>query len=134
MSGSPTCRLPGVLLVDDEPFIRDVVSLGLRRQGFAVLTAASGREAVELFRRRRDDVDVVLLDMVMPGMDGPMTLAQIEQIDPRVRCCLMSGGATPETAGRTRSLRKPFQMAELVGVLRELLQVQPTESFETVKE
>ena len=134
MSGSLACRLPGVLLVDDEPFIRDVVSLGLRRQGFAVLAAASGREAVELYRRRRDDVDVVLLDMVMPGMDGPMTLTQLEQIDPRVRCCLMSGGATPEVGGRIRSLRKPFQMSELIGVLRELLQPQSAASFETVKE
>ena len=116
-------RPPGVLLVDDEPFIRDVVSLALRRVGFAVLTAASGGEAVEVFRSHRGDVDVVLLDMVMPGLDGPATLAELEQVSPDVRCCLMSGGATPED-GRARAIRKPFQMAELVRVLRELL---PTE-------
>ncbi len=113
-------RPPGVLLVDDEPFIRDVVSLALRRVGFAVLTAASGGEAVELFRNHREDVDVVLLDMVMPGLDGPATLAELERVRPDVRCCLMSGGATPE-GGRARAIRKPFQMADLVRVLRELL-------------
>lgn len=120
MSESSVPRRPGVLLVDDEPFIRDVVSLALRRVGFAVLTAASGGEAVELFRSHREDVDVVLLDMVMPGLDGAATLAELEQVSPDVRCCLMSGGATPEDA-QGRCIRKPFQMAELVRVLRELL-------------
>jgi DNA-binding NtrC family response regulator len=133
MNESSPSRPPGVLLVDDEPFIRDVVSLALRRVGFTVLTAANGREAVDLFRSRRSDVDVVLLDMVMPGLDGPATLAELERVSPTVRCCLMSGGATPE-GGHTRSIRKPFQMVELVRVLRELLQPEAAENREAVKE
>ena len=133
MTESSASRLPGVLLVDDEPFIRDVVSLALRRVGFSVLTAASGREAIEVFRSHRDDVDVVLLDMVMPGLDGATTLAELERVSPAVRCCLMSGGATPED-GHTRSIRKPFQMVELVRVLRELLQPAAAESQGPVTE
>lgn len=118
-------RPPAVLLVDDEPFIRDVVSRGLSRHGFRVLTAAGGLEAVELYRRQHDAIDLVLLDLVMPGLDGRATLAALEEVDPGVRCCILSGGGgaevRPAAGGTPRTVRKPFHMAELVRVLGEML-------------
>lgn len=120
---TPMPRLPGVLLVDDEAVIRDVLSLGLRRQGFLVLTAAGGREAIDIYGRQRDAIDVVLLDLAMPGLDGHETIAALEQINPAVRCCIMSG-TTPAGGGTLDDIPtvgKPFAMSDLVGVLRDLL-------------
>ena len=61
----------GILVVDDEAGVLRVLDLVLRQQGFAVWPAAGGVEAVELYRRHREAIDVVLLDVCMPGLDGP---------------------------------------------------------------
>src|SRR5437879_4226089 len=68
-----TARACGILIVDDQAHVRDVLSIGLRQEGFAVWLAANGREAFDLYRCRRADIDVVLLDMHMPVLNGPQT-------------------------------------------------------------
>ena len=84
-------RQRGILVVDDDATVRTMLDIGLRHHGFAVWLAAGGQEAVEVFRRHGQAIDIVLLDVRMPGLDGPQTLAALQQIDPRVRCCFMSG-------------------------------------------
>ncbi len=116
---------PGVLVVDDEPHIRRVLELALTREGLAVWTAASGREAVELYRRQRDSIGVVLLDVNMPGLSGPCTLAELRQINPAVRAAFVTGGASEVdellALGAAAVLPKPFDLTGLTRTVERLL-------------
>ena len=122
---------PCVLVVDDEPAIRAMLDMALRRFGFMVLLAATGTDAVELYRRHRDRIAVVLLDVLMPPPDGPQTLAALREINPRVRCCFMSGSTGDYSAeellarGAVHILGKPFHsLANLASVLREVAAIE----------
>jgi CheY-like chemotaxis protein len=116
-----------ILVVEDEPLVRKMLGLVLPHYGFAVLQADGGKEAVELFRQHRD-VGVVLMDIQMPGLDGPQTLALLRQIDPKVRCVFMSGNIgdyTYEdliTLGASHVLSKPF--ASLDALAQTLYEVE----------
>jgi CheY-like chemotaxis protein len=116
----------GVLAVDDEGCVRGLLDVGLRLHGFSVWLAADGREALELYRRHGPSIAVVLMDVRMPGLDGPQTLAALQELNPQVRCCFMSGdfgGYTEEglrSLGAAVVIPKPFQLDEMARVLREL--------------
>jgi anti-sigma B factor antagonist len=115
-----------VLIVDDDVAVRHVLHVGLRSRGCYVWSAASGREAVELYRRHLDRIDLVLLDVTMPAMDGPRTLAALQDLSPSVCCCFMSGSLTDFQEktllqmGAARVLRKPFAFAEVFDIVRRL--------------
>jgi CheY-like chemotaxis protein len=117
---------PGILVVDDEECVRGTLNLALRPQGFAVWLAANGPEALELYRHHRETIDAVLLDVRMPGLDGPQTLAGLKELNPQVRCCFMSGDLGSYTEERLRNLGaaavllKPFRLPEVTQVLWEL--------------
>jgi len=125
--GPNDLRGPGVLVVDDEEGVREVLDRGLQRYGFRVWLAASGPEALEVYRRHGAVIGAVLLDVRMPEMDGPQTLAALRRLDPAVPCCFMSGqtGAYTEedlhAAGAAAFVRKPFQLADVAQVLHQLL-------------
>jgi carbon storage regulator CsrA len=82
---------PRVLVADDEGCLRVLLARVLGRHGFEVVLAATGREAVAHYRQAPGAVAVVLLDVKMPGVDGPQTLAALRQLHPGVRCCFMTG-------------------------------------------
>src|SRR5262249_45257464 len=98
----------------------------LRREGFEVWPERQGRQAVELYQRQRQAIVAVLLDVRMPGMDGPQTLAALRQLDPSVRCCFLTGDPAPYTEdgllqmGAVRVFRKPFAFPEILATLNEL--------------
>jgi CheY-like chemotaxis protein len=81
-----------ILIVDDEPMVRRILEMALQSSGLKVLASASGLEAVRAFRQHHGDVSLVLLDVMMPELDGPRTLQQLKLIDPAVRVVFMSGG------------------------------------------
>jgi CheY-like chemotaxis protein len=115
----------GILVVDDEEDIRGMLAAGMRQEGFIVWLAADGQEAIEHYREHDRDVDVVLLDVHMPKLDGPQTLAALHELNPQVRCCFMSGdpGCEEERLrelGATALFRKPFRLPEVAKVLRRL--------------
>jgi CheY-like chemotaxis protein len=120
----PAPRTLGVLVVDDEATVRTLLALCLCSAGFPVWQAAGGREALDLYAARRKDIDLVLLDVRMPGLDGPRTFMALRQLDPEVRCCFMSGdpGAYSVeellTSGAVGYLSKPFRLAEVEALLR----------------
>jgi CheY-like chemotaxis protein len=122
---------PGVLVVDDEHFVRHMVQLGLERNGFGVWLAASGREAIRLYREHRDSIAVVLLDVRMPGLDGPQTLEALRKLNPEVRACFMSadtGAYGPEglrQRGAACVIAKPFRLEGLANVLKLVTQGVP---------
>jgi CheY-like chemotaxis protein len=117
---------PGVLVVDDDHLVRIMVQMGLERDGFEVWLARNGWEAIELYREHRDSVGVVLLDVRMPGLDGPATLDALRKLNPGVLVCFMSGDTgnyEPEDLrqrGAVHVIAKPFQLNELADVLRQL--------------
>ena len=89
--------------------------------------AASGQEAVDLYKRHQADIEIVLLDVRMPGsLDGPQTLAALRELEPNVLCCFMSGqfGGYTEAGlrelGASRVIPKPFRLFEVAHVLRDL--------------
>jgi DNA-binding NtrC family response regulator len=99
--------------------------MALARAGFGVRVAASGREAVEADREQWRAIDLVLLDILMPGgLDGVQTLAALQDINPAVRCCFMSGetGCYPWhdllAGGALDVLLKPF--TDLAGLRQTL--------------
>src|SRR5438067_12967616 len=92
-------RRPGVLVVDDQDGVRGVVGAVLRQEGFAVWLAADGWEAIDLYRSLRGSIDLVLLDVRMPGLDGPASLSALRGLNRRVRFCFLSGDLVGCTAG-----------------------------------
>jgi two-component system, OmpR family, response regulator len=122
---------PGVLVVDDSAAVRSVLETGLRRAGFSVWLAAHGLLAVELYRRHQDAIAVVLLDVAMPGLDGPQTLAALRQLCPAVRCCFITADPEPYTEegllrrGAERVFRKPFAFTAIIDTLKQLVSRSP---------
>src|SRR5262245_38673653 len=82
---------PSVLVVDDDPGVRRLLDRALPLHGFRVRLAAGGPEALDVFEAHHPDIDLVLLDVRMPTLDGPATLAALARIKPDVRCVFMSG-------------------------------------------
>jgi PAS domain S-box-containing protein len=116
-----------VLLADDEPDVRSVVRAMLESLGYSVTEARDGREAVELFRQRHAEIDLVMLDLVMPRLSGEAALAEMRGIAPGVRAILASGY---DESGRIREilaagfggfLQKPFRRQELGEKVAEIL-------------
>ena len=118
---------PVVLIVDDEACVRDVLRLGLEREGFEVLLAASSWEALGIYDRRWPEIDAVVLDLCMPGVTGPQALRCMRHINPEVRACFMSGGMYSDAerrlaeVGSVRVLWKPFPLDEIAQAIREVL-------------
>jgi PAS domain S-box-containing protein len=113
-----------ILVVDDEEPVRELARQVLERAGYTVLTAADGREGLDVYTSRRDEIAAVLLDMTMPRMNGPETLAALKQLEPSVRVVLTSGyheedaTASLGGAGLAGFLQKPFRAGELASAIR----------------
>ncbi|MGD2001066.1 MAG: response regulator [Desulfobacterales bacterium] len=116
-----------VLLVDDEQVIIEVGQEILKALGYNVLVATSGDEALQIFRRKKDTIALVILDMVMPQLSGGETFDQLKTIKPDVRVLLCSGysfsGQAAEILDRGCSgfIQKPFKLKELSAKMREIL-------------
>jgi DNA-binding response OmpR family regulator len=116
----------GVLVVDDEPFIRELVGRRLREEGFPVWTAGNGEEALDLCYRLGGQLAVVLLDVQMPGLDGPHTLERMRDLDAHVAVCFMTGDPgiygpiDLMGLGARHVFAKPFRMREMVQAVRTL--------------
>src|SRR6476660_8334749 len=82
---------PGVLVVDDDPMLLAMLRAALAGEGLEVWTSAAGEGAVEHYQRHGERIGVVLLDVCMPGLDGPATLAELRRLNPSVQACFMSG-------------------------------------------
>jgi DNA-binding response OmpR family regulator len=117
----------GVLVADDEPSIRSLLSVALRAAGFTIRVAANGQEAIDLFRQHANEIQLVLLDVQMPELDGVQTLSALRKLRPGLLCCFMSGNPGGYMVqdlldmGAAHVFAKPFSMAELTQVLRQLV-------------
>ena len=116
-----------VLVVDDEFQVRYLLRRLLEREGYSVLLAEDGHQAVRLYRQHGDEIDLVLLDMSMPQMDGPETFERLRELDPQVRV-LISSGHTADSqvqeilaAGVLGFLQKPYHISSILDKVRQAL-------------
>jgi CheY-like chemotaxis protein len=91
-----------ILVIDDEPAIRDLLGTLLSRKGYDVVLADGGRKGLELYRRERPDV--IVLDVNMPEMDGIAVLKQIRSVDLIQPVIILTGAVTPKTEQQVRAL------------------------------
>ena len=116
-----------VLLVDDEEMVLDVGSKFLKKLGYEVLEANGGHRAVKLYEDKRNTIDLVILDMIMPRMSGKEAYERLKKINPDVKVLLSSGysieGQATEILDRGCDgfIQKPFSMKEMSGKLSEIL-------------
>ncbi len=117
-----------VLLVEDDPLVRGLTRRVLERQGYRVIEASSGAEALRLVERDGILFDLLLSDVVMPGMNGPELFARLVKDRPRLGCLFMSGYAEDVVVHhgmgewQGRLLSKPFSADKLAKVVREALE------------
>jgi PAS domain S-box-containing protein len=127
-----------VLLVDDEDFILKVGSQILQELGYTVMTACSGKEALEIYSANRDKIDVVVLDMIMPGMGGGETYDSIKALKLDVKVLLSSGYSIIGEAsailnrGCQGFIQKPFTIKSFSEKLREILDGENTPMYQNL--
>ncbi|MEI8019434.1 MAG: PAS domain S-box protein [Schlesneria sp.] len=120
-----------VLVVDDEITILQMASAALETAGYRVVTASNGDEAIAIFSQRRDEISAVLLDMMMPGMDGLQTLDQLLKLQPQVKVIACSGLGTTRREvevlqrGAKAFLPKPYSDNQLLLALSKSLATSP---------
>lgn len=116
-----------VLFVDDEEIVVGVGKQMLQKLGYSVLIARSGQEAVEVYKNNPDDVDLVLLDMIMPGMEAGDIYDRLKSINPAIKVLLSSGYSLDQKAGAIIDrgcngfIQKPFNMQILEDKIGEIL-------------
>jgi len=117
----------GVLIVDDDAGVRACLRACLEHSGIPVWAAASGREALDVCREHGDRISVALLDVQMPGLDGPQTLVRLREVRPGLCSFFMSSDPGRYTVddllrlGAQQVLAKPFSVVKLLGTLRRLM-------------
>ncbi len=108
-----------ILFVDDEDMITDVGRQLLEKLGYTVLTAGSGREAIEIFQKHLNEISLVIIDMIMPGLNGGETYDELKKIDPDIKVLLASGYSIDGLAqdildrGCHGFIQKPFNIKTL---------------------
>lgn len=113
---------PTVLIVDDDQMILDVLQKSLASE-CDVLTATDGQQAIDMFRLGEDVIDVILLDLGMPGMSGYEALAELQLLDPDVKVAIITGMDPDEQRlpGVHAVLGKPFRPADVVQLVRQVM-------------
>lgn len=116
-----------ILLVEDEDTVRKVIERLLRKLGYRVLAASDAEEAIEIFRERDDELDLVLTDVVMPGLTGVEMAEVLKEERPDMKFLFTSGYTSKELGGSPEAppkpfLPKPFSMDELSQRVEEALE------------
>ena len=115
-----------ILVVDDEPAVREVAKTMLEKAGFKVLLAADGEVGVKIYRERSHEICAVLLDLLMPRMNGELAFDEIRRINPEAQVVLCSGFSEQEAVRRFTNkglagfLQKPFQMDIMISLLQKV--------------
>ena len=118
-----------IMVVEDEPLVRKVVSTMLNRIGYSVIAAPSGLDAIEIYGNRQDEIALVILDMVMPNMDGTVCFGELKKINENVKVLVSSGLIDNSSIedmkkdGLCGFITKPYSYAELEKAVANALQM-----------
>jgi PAS domain S-box-containing protein len=121
-----------ILVVDDEEMVLDIGTEMIRKMGYQTLSARNGDEAISLYRKRTDDIDLVVLDLIMPGASGSDTFDMLRQINTGVKVLLASGYSIDSQAidlmdrGCDGFIQKPYNLEDLSGKIDEILKSEPS--------
>jgi PAS domain S-box-containing protein len=124
---SPSGTQESILIVDDELAIQEVTSTVLETFNYKTIVASSGAEAIDLYTQHHPEIQVVLMDVMMPNMDGITAARQLQQINPRVKLIFTSGMLPGDRAlqlaelGVSEFLAKPYTAQELLDMLQQVL-------------
>jgi CheY-like chemotaxis protein len=116
-----------ILLVDDENLIIDVSQNILKLLGYNVFVARDGKEAIQAYKKNQDKIDIVILDMIMPGMNGGEVYNKMIEINPDIKVLLSSGYSLNEQSaeilerGCNDFIQKPFNMMDISEKIRKIL-------------
>ena len=116
-----------ILLVDDEPSILEIASRLLNRGNYRVITTSNGKNALELYEKHREEIRLVILDLLMPGMGGEDCLRALLRMAPNIRVLMASGGLKSgmeeelKASGAKGVIRKPFDMPQLLETIRKII-------------
>lgn len=127
-----------ILIIDDEDIIRTTARLMLEKLGYEIVEAENGKEGLAMYREYSDTIDVVLLDMLMPVMDGTECFHKLQEIDPGVSVIISSGFTRDADLHRMREdglqgfVRKPYNLAELSMVVAQVLREGTAEPVTTL--
>ncbi len=123
----PALGTETVLLVDDDDRIRDMAQQMIAMGGYRVLIARSGEEALEIYSSHKEDIALVILDLIMPGMGGSRCLEELLRVDPNVKV-LVASGYSPnghakgqESSGARGFVSKPYDAKDILGAIRGVL-------------
>jgi two-component system, cell cycle sensor histidine kinase and response regulator CckA len=116
-----------ILLAEDELLVREAARMTLEDDNYTVLLADNGGEAIEIFVDRYEEIDLVLLDVQMPGMNGDDALEQMQFIDPDVKVIFVTGVIIDwQELGVAGIIQKPYGSEELLRRVREIFALPPT--------
>jgi len=116
-----------VFLIDDDDMIAEVSEMILKSSGYDVVSAKSGKEAIEVYKENHSRIDMVILDMILPDMGGGDTYDRLKKINPGIKVLLASGydidyqGRDIMERGCDGFIQKPFNMNELLEKIRGIL-------------
>ncbi|MCB0214260.1 MAG: response regulator, partial [Anaerolineae bacterium] len=122
---------PTVLVIDDELSIREVVTDILQMKGFTIYQAANGEEGIKQLQKYQNTIDLVLLDMKMPGLSGDETLTYIRQLQPSLKVILSSGFTQTDVGSKLKNntvsafLPKPYSQEQLLHTIYQVLAILP---------
>jgi two-component system cell cycle sensor histidine kinase/response regulator CckA len=112
---------PTILVVDDEAIAREFMERALKQEGYQVLLAADGEAALRVLRSTRRKVDLVITDLVMPGMGGHAFAIEVGQLPSPPPLLYISAYEKPQGEMAKRFLQKPFSITDLTHAVRQLL-------------
>jgi PAS domain S-box-containing protein len=116
-----------ILVVDDEQFIRDTISDILRDNGYSVIEASNGVEALQIYAGKKDEIDLVITDLGMPGISGEELFVKLQEVNPRVKAIVSTGYLEHLTKrdmiemGVMEVIQKPFNITYILAVVRAAL-------------
>jgi signal transduction histidine kinase len=127
----PTAEtVPGsekILLVDDEEYVRDLGKRILEREGYKVITAANGKEALEIYSREQSNIALVVLDLIMPQMEGKQCLEELLKINPQVKVIVSTGHSLDARESLLLGtlargfVNKPYEVGQMVQTVKGVL-------------
>jgi len=116
-----------ILVVDDEDHIREITKKTLEIRRYKVITANNGKEAIALYKQNREEIKVVLMDMMMPVMDGLASIRELHKINPRIKVIAVSGLTEKDRLAKVDEahvyafLTKPYTAEKLLNVMHDIL-------------